>query len=67
MRPSTPGASPACTQTSVAPRDCASRARRTTSSSPRKYASSERCPRANAQNRHAFTHALVKLMLRFTT
>ncbi len=54
-------------QISVAPNDCASSARRTISSMGRKYPSSLRRVRENAQKRHALTQTLVKLTLRLTT
>ncbi len=53
--------------TSVAPIVHASTARRTTSSMGRKYPSSSRWSRLNAQKVQCLMQTLVKLMLRFTT
>src|SRR6266850_2785928 len=54
-------------QTSLAPISHASTARRTTSSMGRKYPSSSRWSRLNAQNVQCLMQTFVKLMLRFTT
>src|SRR6266480_4836691 len=53
--------------TSVAPSSDASRARRTTSATGRRYPSSSRWSRLNAQKPQCLMQTLVKLMLRLTT